>query len=228
MTQIDAATDAGENGTDQDAEPSDELARALAAPDIGEQLRQRRQEMKISLRGLARRVDVSPSLISQVERGLAMPSVSTLYSITRVLELSLDDLFGTAGAERSNRGSLRNGDVAHDDERPVIKLADGITWERLAGDTDAAVEMIHSVYPPGTESCPHDGLIRHSGRETGYVISGTLTVDIGFRTVVLQPGDSVTFESTTPHRLANDGDEDVRAVWLIVDGARVAGEERAH
>ena len=47
--------------------------------------------------------------------------------------------------------------------------------------------------------------MRHSGREFGLVLSGTLSVTVGFDDHVLGPGDSITFQSTTPHRLRNDG-----------------------
>ena len=208
-----------------DGDPGGEAIRELA---IGAELRRRRESMGISLRELARRVSVSASLVSQVERGLAMPSVSTLYSIARVLDLSLDQLFEREPDRPSEPGSPANppfDEVAHTNERPIIRLADGISWERLAGDQDAAVEMIHSIYPPGTESCPVDALIRHRGRETGFVIEGQLTVNIGFKTVVLGPGDTITFQSTTPHRLANEGTVPVRAVWLTIDSPRGDGEQ---
>src|SRR5215210_6286297 len=61
-------------------------------PAIGEQLRARRHERGLSLRDLADRLGVSPSLISQIERGRANPSVSTLYQIVAELEVSLDEL----------------------------------------------------------------------------------------------------------------------------------------
>jgi quercetin dioxygenase-like cupin family protein len=48
------------------------------------------------------------------------------------------------------------------------------------------------------------------------VLSGTLGVTIGFDTHVLGPGDSISFDSTTPHRLATIGDEEVHAIWFVV------------
>src|SRR3984957_18380062 len=73
-----------------------------AAPLVGAQLRERRVENAISLRELARRLDVSPSLLSQVETGKIQPSVRTLYAIVGELGLSLDEIFelvGTADQE---------------------------------------------------------------------------------------------------------------------------------
>ena len=61
-------------------------------PDIGERLREARQPRRLSLRVLADRLGVSPSLISQIETGRANPSVSTLYAIAAELDVSLDEL----------------------------------------------------------------------------------------------------------------------------------------
>ena len=61
-------------------------------PEIGEQLRTRRHARGLSLRELADRMGVSASLISQIERGRANPSVSTLYAMVAELDVSLDEL----------------------------------------------------------------------------------------------------------------------------------------
>ena len=61
-------------------------------PEIGERLREARQARRLSLRVLADRLGVSPSLISQIETGRANPSVSTLYAIAAELDVSLDEL----------------------------------------------------------------------------------------------------------------------------------------
>src|ERR1700712_2529418 len=67
--------------------------RESLAEAVGEGLRQHRQEAGMSLRALARKVGVSPSLISQIEHGKATPSVATLYAIVSGLDISLDELF---------------------------------------------------------------------------------------------------------------------------------------
>jgi quercetin dioxygenase-like cupin family protein len=58
--------------------------------------------------------------------------------------------------------------------------------------------------------------VRHSGREYGYVLSGRLHVTIGFETHELGPGDSISFDSTMPHRLFNSDDEPAEAIWFVV------------
>jgi mannose-6-phosphate isomerase-like protein (cupin superfamily) len=59
-------------------------------------------------------------------------------------------------------------------------------------------------------------LMRHQGREYGYLISGRLGVQIRFQEHLLEPGDSIAFDSTQPHRLFNKGAEPVQAIWFVV------------
>lgn len=224
------------------ADPSPERA---ALPDVGEQIRDRRQSLGMSVRELARRLTLSPSLISQIERGKATPSVATLYAITTELKMSLDELFSeqsptaVAGSVapsarpanaadglkvldaqlRANGDAgtvVSRGPVVTPEERKVIQLDSGVRWERLTQSPDPNVDFLFVVYEPGGASCESAHLMRHSGREYGHVLSGTLQVTVGFEDHVLGPGDSISFDSTTPHRLATVGDEHVEAIWFVV------------
>lgn len=98
----------------------------------------------------------------------------------------------------------------------AIQLATGVRWERLAPPTPQDVDFLQVAYQPGSESCPPDSLMRHSGHEYGHVISGRMGVTVGFETYELGPGDSVAFDSTMPHRLFAIGDETVEAIWVVV------------
>src|SRR5438105_1361458 len=80
-------------------------AAARDYPDIGGRLRAARRGRRLSLRELAKRLDVSPSLISQIETGRAQPSVSTLYSIAAELNVSLDELLFIDGRRGAMNGT---------------------------------------------------------------------------------------------------------------------------
>ena len=194
---------------------------------LGENLRRTRLERGITLRGLARRLEVSPSLLSQIETGRIQPSVRTLYAVVSELGVSMDEVFhhaerdenGQATAEAEESGSpdgQGNRFVQRADERTGIDLETGVRWERLTTHDVPGVEFLYVLYPPGSESAPADALVRHNGRELGFVRTGELTVTLGFEEYVLGPGDSVCFESAIPHRLRNDGSEDVIAVWIVL------------
>jgi transcriptional regulator with XRE-family HTH domain len=183
-------------------------------PEIGDRLRARRNELGLSLRDLADRLGVTPSLISQIERGLANPSVSTLYALVGELELSLDELL-FSDRRPIDQPSTAGGPIQRATDRQRIRLASGVVWERLTTTSEPSVEFLHVTYEVGGASSPADAFQRHAGHEWGYVLSGRLRVTIGFREYVLEPGDSVSLDSTTPHRLENAGDIPVEAIWFV-------------
>jgi transcriptional regulator with XRE-family HTH domain len=192
-----------------------DTAAAHAPPShIGPRLRAEREHLGLSLRELARRIGVSASLISQIERDKVNPSVSTLYSLVRELGLGMGDLFSADG-DRPVRGVAAPSPLVTPETRALIELESGVTWERLTARPDPSVEFLRVVYGPGSESCPDDSLLRHVGREYGYVVSGRLGVQIGFERYELGPGDSISFDSSSPHRLWAIGDGPAEAIWLV-------------
>ena len=184
---------------------------------IGSQLRGQRERQGLSLRELARRIGVSASLISQIERDKVNPSVSTLWALARELGLNMGDLFDEeAGPGDGRRRGTESTPVVTPAQRSVINLASVVTWERLTPERDPSVEFLRVTYDVGSESCPEDSLVTHSGREYAFVISGQLGVRVGFDEYHLEPGHSITFDATSPHRLWAIGDEPVEALWVVV------------
>lgn len=176
----------------------------------------------MTVRGLARYIDVSPSLISQVERGRVMPSVGTLYSIVNELGLVVDDLFrggNTKSHEEDRAETARRGldPVQRASSRKVIRLAGGVRWERLTPMPDKDVEFLYVVYEAGAFSCPEDSLIRHGGAEYAFMVSGRLGIKIGFEAFELGPGDAITWDARMPHRLWTIGDKPAVAIWVVLN-----------
>ena len=191
---------------------------------LGAKIRAERRVLGLSLRGLASRIGVSPSLISQIERGQATPSVATLWSIATELGLSIADLFDGAAPGGKRGGSP----VQPFESRKTLTLAGGVRWERLTVAPDDEIDFVYVFYPVGAESCAEDAIAQHGGREFGYVISGTLGVRIGFEDHVLRANDSISFKSSMPHRLWVIGGEPVQAIWMVIHRSgdpRTAGFE---
>jgi transcriptional regulator with XRE-family HTH domain len=209
------------NVPDPSPESTSEVSAAVA---LGSRLRAIRLARGIGVRELARRLDLSPSAISQIENGKVNPSVRTLYAFASEFAVTVDEmLFDQA---QPSRGSAAEPDasltttgpglsVQRVGGRPAITLNSGVEWERLMFWDDEDVEFIEATYAPGGASSPDDKLVRHDGHEFGYILTGTLRVVVGFDDFVLGSGDSISFPSTTPHRLSNEGDETVRAVWVV-------------
>lgn len=187
-------------------------------------MREERERAQLSQRELARRLGVSASLISQIESSQSKPSVSTLYAIVTELGVSLDHVFQVHMDERAAvvaGGSaieevLGTGPVVHPKERHVVELDSGVIWERLTSHQPEDVDFMHVTYDVGGSSAPDDRLMRHPGREYGFVIAGQLGVQLAFDRYELDPGDSIAFDSTVPHRLWNLGSVPVHGIWFVV------------
>jgi transcriptional regulator with XRE-family HTH domain len=192
--------------------------------DVGGRIRHARIEAGLSVRELGRRVNVSPGHISQVERGLGSFSVSALYAVASELSISLDSLFGPPhSAEPAKRNpvppsALDGTLVLRVEDRPAIKLKSGPRWERLTVEPEPDAEFLEVIYE-AVDAGAEPEFSRHEGIEYGVVISGELSVQVGFDATVLYPGDSIRLDSSLPHRYWNAGSGQVRAIWF---------EARAH
>lgn len=195
----------------------------------GENIRLAREAAGVSVRELARRVGVSASHISQVERGLASFSVPALYNVASTLGISMDSLFEDPSAPAGNPSieleiKAAEGELSLDDagivlrkaQRPILDLTKGPTWERLTTRVEHGSEFIEVIYEPATgDGNPPSDVVRHKGREFGLVMEGELNVQVGLGFTVLRAGDSIAFDCSLPHRFWNATSEPVRAVWFI-------------
>jgi DNA-binding XRE family transcriptional regulator/quercetin dioxygenase-like cupin family protein len=213
-----------------------------ATTDVSGRLREARKQAGLSLRELARRLDISASALSQIETGKSRPSVRTLYALVSELGLSMDDLFdnqsdttgkassnptggvggngGSAGVHVERGGALQagpnGGPVQTAASRSKLELDTGVTWERLTSGHDPLVDFLFCTYEVGGASNAHANLVRHSGQEYGIVLKGELDVTVGFETYHLRAGDSVSFNSNEPHVLENKGTEPAEAIWFVI------------
>jgi mannose-6-phosphate isomerase-like protein (cupin superfamily) len=88
----------------------------------------------------------------------------------------------------------------------------GATYEMLCPDLQHKIEFIYLHYPVGTKA---EGQYTHDGEECGVVLEGTFKGTFGTKEVILEPGDSIYYDSTIPHYWETVGDTDVRAIWAI-------------
>jgi transcriptional regulator with XRE-family HTH domain len=201
-------------------------------PQIGPRIRAERTRQELTIRALAQDIGVSSSLISQIETGKSQPSVSTLYAITSALGLPIEELFDEAQApdpaatDTGDGAGLRYlmtdrdhgvGPHVSPDDREVLTLDTGVTWQRLGQVPRHHVDFLLVTYPPGSASSADGGLMRHPGTEYGYLISGELQLTVGFDQHTMAAGDAVCFESTTPHGYRNEGEAPAVGVWFVVD-----------
>jgi DNA-binding XRE family transcriptional regulator/quercetin dioxygenase-like cupin family protein len=117
------------------------------------------------------------------------------------------------GAARGHRV----GPLVRPAQRQALALDSGVTWERLGHLPDTSVDFLLITYEPGGSSSSSGLLMRHSGAEYGYLLSGELVLTLGFDDHRLRAGDSVCFESTRPHCYRNEGSTPAVGVWFVVE-----------
>src|SRR4051812_16348525 len=124
-----------------------------APSDIGPRLRAIRLRQGVGLRELARRLDLSPSSISQIETGKIRPSVRTLYALASEFGVTVDEVLFDAPPPTTRAGAARGRAPAEPglavqraEERPAIALNSGVKWERLMFWGDEDVEFLEATY----------------------------------------------------------------------------------
>lgn len=175
---------------------------------VGVRLRHARMTRRLTLRQLAEKADCSESMVSKVENGRALPSLTTLHRICRVLDLTVGQLFG-----KTNKppGVLtRAGERAVLDMHP-LRPNSGIKLEQLVPfDPKNLLEGSIHLIAPGS------GLdfISHQGEEVAYVIEGAIELTVGETTYVVNEGDSAHFRSELPHGYRNPGPKPARVIVI--------------
>lgn len=174
--------------------------------DLGARIRALRLARGHTLRQLAANAGVTESFLSQVERGVASPSIASVQRIARALGQSIAELF--AADERA--GSV----VRAGERRRVVYQGLGAIDEFLTRSTDGKLQVILSTIEPGggtgDEPYTHD-----SDEEVVIVLEGSLDLWVGSEHYRLEAGDAVTHASRIPHRNTNPGPGVARVLFCI-------------
>lgn len=175
----------------------------------GNKVRARRKELGMTLAQLADATGLSQAIVSQIERGLANPSFTTLAQLAHGLDIPVGRFFtgqddGVSPVVRkSERRNLKG----------VTREAVGDSvHELLTPSLNGALEAQWIVSPPGhdTSAAP----FRHSGEEFGLVVSGRTDVYLDGVRHTLSEGDSITFNAEIPHWYINSYEEECVAIWV--------------
>jgi transcriptional regulator with XRE-family HTH domain len=176
---------------------------------LAKKIRELRRRRKLTLQQMAKEIAMSPSLVSQVERGMLKPSLETLLRIAKLFEVSpgylLDDEMLSDSPERSVS-------LVRAQERKSLLTQGNIKFSLLSKKFDLGSEFILIEYPP--DSSTGQSRHAHEGVECGLLLQGELEVEIEDRAYHLKPGDSITYRSSSPHRTFNRSAKKARAVWV--------------
>ena len=172
---------------------------------LGERLRAIRQLRRKTLKEVASAAGISESFLSQLERGRTNATIATLQRLSTALGIEVSDLF-TTNATRPR--------VLRRDAREFI------AWGRLGRKALLTPKPFHSLevvvarFDPGG-STGDEPYTHGESEELLIVIEGEVHVQLGADVYTVSAGDSVHYESSTPHRVANHGDEPAEVLFVI-------------
>ena len=171
--------------------------------DLGGRLKTLREAHNLSQRELAKRAGVSNAIISMIEQNRSSPSVGMLKKLLDGFPISLAEFFALEAPPKPQ---------IYFPARELVELAGGaISYRQVGRDlSNKAMQMLHERYAAGADT--GEQMLTHDAEECGIILRGRLEVTVGDQVKVLGPGDAYYFDSRTPHRFRNLGDEECEVV----------------
>ena len=170
---------------------------------LGQRLRRRRKQVGLTLKEVADAAGLSVGFISQIERDITTPSLSSLVSVARVLDVEVAEFL-----------SQPRGDVplTRHDQRSIYAISENsLTYERIS--TTFPGNILRSVIvhePPGHRGEP----IAHDGEEMIFVLDGAITIELDGELSILEATDSIHFQSSRTHSTWNHTDRPATLLWV--------------
>jgi transcriptional regulator with XRE-family HTH domain len=185
---------------DSQQPPSDPVAL------LGARVRELRRDRGMTLKGLGSEAGLSHPFLSQLERGLARPSMTSVERIARALDVPVSTLWTSPRQEaahvlRANEGVV----IEHDDAE-----APGLIRALIADGTSLRVRE----WSGGARTWPEVGTT--TGEVFVYVVRGSLEVEVDGTVHALHEADSLFFDGTVPHRLRRRGGKRTRALYVAI------------
>lgn len=188
------------------SEPNDPVAREIAG--IPGRIRRLRRRHGWTLERLSSATGLSKAYLGRLESGERQPSLAALMSLARAFGVTVSEL---VGRDEAGGGFVVRGARVRDEH------GDGLRFRPLTPPAaGGGLEAMRVIVPAGRRP---DRMYEHAGREWLYVLSGRLSLSLGGRDEVLDPGDAAQFDARIPHRLAAAGASDAE---LLLVAAPVA------
>jgi transcriptional regulator with XRE-family HTH domain len=169
---------------------------------LGKKLRRCRNSAKLTMQFVADNAGLSVGFISQVERGLTVPSLSSLRSISGVLNRPISHFLEQPVSEHN---------TTRENERVNYTVGEGaVSYERVSAKfSGSKLRSVIVHEPPGRRNEP----ISHDGEELFYIIRGAITVEVEGTRTILRQGDSIHFDSRKIHSTWNNTNEISSMLW---------------
>ncbi|MFD0828184.1 cupin domain-containing protein [Neobacillus sp. M.A.Huq-85] len=176
--------------------------------DIGKKVEQYRKAKELSIRELAKLAEITPSMLSQIERGLANPSIQTLKVLAKALDVPTFSFF----LEEKNTADL----VVRKNQRRKMVI-DNLSYELLSPDFTGNLASAIMKIPPNTSSS--EKLLEHKGEEVAFILEGKIKVYLNEEEHILEAGDSVKIPAYMKHKWENDFNQNVSVLFSVTPPA---------
>ncbi len=179
----------------------------LQSFDVGGKLKRLRKENNLTLKELSQKSGVSPTQISEIERGLTSPTIATLMKLISALGQDTSIFFERDGMQKVS--------VVRKHERQIIiDQKNEVHIESLTkGITDTKLKVIIARPKPGRENIP--GGYKHAGEELIYVIKGRVEVSLDGQPYYLEEGDAIHFRGEMRHIIKNITNNEAEVLAVI-------------
>ncbi len=199
---------------------------------IGRRIREERHKRNLTLGQLAESTDLSKSFLSQIERGLAQPSITSLKKIAQKFEISMVSLFGTdpssdgfhlAGPAGSPNGATNGAGetyvqdvrVVRETQRKKLSLPGShVVYEMLTPDLKRRMQILLLQLEPG-DSTGEAPIVDPKGEKCLVLLKGCIEYRLGGETYTLHAGDSIYFPADLPQSWKGIGEEPIEAILVM-------------
>jgi transcriptional regulator with XRE-family HTH domain len=176
--------------------------------DIGQKVEKYRKKQGLSLRKLAEMADITPSMLSQIERGLANPSIQTLKLLAKALDVPTFSFL----LEETNTADL----VVRSNERKKMTI-DHLSYELLSPDFTGNLAAAIMKVPPHSKSS--EKLLEHKGEEVAFILEGKIMLYLNEEQIILETGDSVKIPAYMKHKWENEFEEQAVVLFSVTPPA---------
>lgn len=196
---------------------------------LGEKIREERRKRKLTLELLSQKTGLSKSFLSQIERGLAQPSVSSLKKIAQEFGISVVSLFANETNSRNilnlvpafearkqdGRSYVQDVKVVRHNRRKTLTLPGSkISYELITPDLNRQMEILFLRFSPG-DSSGEEPLLDPPGEKCFLVLKGSMEYRVGEEVYHLEAGDSIYHPAHIPHSWRGAGNEPIEVIAIL-------------
>ncbi|MCM3337677.1 XRE family transcriptional regulator [Paenibacillus sp. MER TA 81-3] len=172
--------------------------------DIGKKVEKYRKAKGLSSRELAKLAEITPSMLSQIERGLANPSIQTLKVLAKTLDVPTFSFL----LEETNTDDL----IVRSSKRKKM-IIDNLSYELLSPDFTGNLATAIMNVPPNTSSS--EKLLEHRGEEVAFILEGKIRVYLDEEEYLLEAGDSVKIPANLKHKWENNFSQNAVVLFSV-------------